>query len=178
MWRTIPRMIEIGGHPVGDGYPVYIIAAIGVNHNGDINIAKKLIDAAVLAGCDGVKFQKRTPELCVPAEQSNVMRETPWGLITYMEYRYRVEFGHEEYEEIDHYCKEKNIAWFASCWDKPSVDFIEQFDPICYKIATASFTDDQLLRHIKAKGRPIFLSTDTGKCGGSVIPLQDGKAFS
>ena len=122
-------MIEIGGRPVGNGYPVYIIAEIGINHNGDLTIAKKLIDAAVLAGCDGVKFQKRTPELCVPAEQAKVMRETPWGLITYMEYRHRVEFGQEEYEKIDRYCKEKNIAWFASCWDEAAVDFIEKFQP-------------------------------------------------
>jgi len=153
------RMIEIGGRPVGDGYPVYIIAEIGINHNGDINIAKKLIDAAVLAGCDGVKFQKRTPELCVPAEQSKVMRETPWGLITYMEYRHRVEFGQEEYERIDRYCKEKNIAWFASCWDEGAVDFIENFGPPCYKIASASLTDDKLLKYHRKFGKPLILST-------------------
>jgi N-acetylneuraminate synthase len=153
------RMIKIGGRPVGDGYPVYIIAEIGINHNGDINIAKKLIDAAVLAGCDGVKFQKRTPELCVPAEQSKVMRETPWGLITYMEYRHRVEFGQEEYERIDRYCKEKNIAWFASCWDEGAVDFIENFGPPCYKIASASLTDDKLLKYHRKFGKPLILST-------------------
>ena len=152
-------MIEIGGRPVGDGYPVYIVAEIGINHNGDINIAKKLIDAASLAGCDGVKFQKRTPELCVPAEQSNVMRETPWGLITYMEYRHRVEFGQEEYEKIDHYCKEKNIPWFASCWDEGAVDFIENFGPPCYKIASASLTDDKLLKYHRKFGKPLILST-------------------
>lgn len=153
------RMIEIGGRPVGDGYPVYIIAEIGINHNGDINIAKKLIDAAVLAGCDAVKFQKRTPELCVPAEQANVMRETPWGLITYMEYRHRVEFGQEEYEKIDHYCKERNIAWFASCWDERAVDFINKFTPPCYKIASAGITNDNLLKFHRKWGKPIILST-------------------
>jgi len=152
-------MIEIGGRPVGDGYPVYIIAEIGINHNGDINIAKKLIDAAVLAGCDGVKFQKRTPELCVPAEQSNVMRETPWGLLTYLEYRHRVEFGQEEYEKIDHYCKEKNIAWFASCWDEGAVDFIKKFTPPCYKIASACITNDNLLKYHRRWGKPVILST-------------------
>jgi N-acetylneuraminate synthase len=152
-------MIKIGGCPVGDGYPIYIIAEIGINHNGDLNIAKKLIDAAALAGCDGVKFQKRTPELCVPAEQSNVMRETPWGLITYMEYRHRVEFGQEEYEKIDHYCKEKNIAWFASCWDEGSVDFIEKFNPPCFKIASPSITDDALLKYHRKWRKPIILST-------------------
>lgn len=152
-------MIKIGGRPVGDGYPVYIIAEIGINHNGDINIAKKLIDAAALAGCDGVKFQKRTPELSVPAEQAKVMRETPWGLMTYMEYRHRVEFGQEEYEKIDHYCKEKNIAWFASCWDEGAVDFIANFNPPCYKIASASLTDDNLLKYHRKLGRPLILST-------------------
>ena len=153
------RMIEIGGRPVGDGYPIYIIAEIGINHNGDINIAKKLIDAAVLAGCDAVKFQKRTPELCVPAEQANVMRETPWGLITYMEYRHRVEFGQEEFEKIDHYCKERNIAWFASCWDERAVDFINKFTPPCYKIASAGITNDNLLKFHRKWGKPIILST-------------------
>ena len=151
--------IEIGRRPVGDGYPVYIIAEIGINHNGDLENAKKLIDMAVLAGCDAVKFQKRTPELCVPEGQREVMRETPWGLMTYLEYRQRVEFGLVEYEEIDRYCKEKNITWFASCWDEPSVDFIEQWVPACYKIASASLTDDELLQHVNSKGRPIILST-------------------
>lgn len=155
----MPRMIEIGRRPVGDGYPVYIIAEIGINHNGDLNTAKKLIDAAFLAGCDAVKFQKRTPELCVPEEQRDVMRETPWGLMNYLEYRRRVEFGQKEYAEIDRYCKEKGIAWFASCWDVPSVDFIEQFAPVCYKIASALLTDDRLLQYINSKERPMILST-------------------
>ncbi len=153
------REVEIGGRRIGDRHLVYIIAEIGINHNGDLDIAKKLIDAAALAGCDAVKFQKRTPEVCVPAEQRDVMRETPWGLMSYLEYRHRVEFGRDEYTEIDRYCKEKNIAWFASCWDKPSVDFLEQFAPVCYKIASASLTDDRLLQHINATGRPIILST-------------------
>jgi N-acetylneuraminate synthase len=155
----MPRVVEIGGRAVGPGHPTFIIAEIGINHNGDLNIAKRLIDAAVLAGCDAVKFQKRTPELCVPPEQRDVMRETPWGLMTYLQYRYRVEFGYDEYREIDAYCQERGIIWFASCWDIPSVDFIEQFDPACYKIASASLTDDELLRYINAKGRPMILST-------------------
>ena len=153
------RQISIGECLVGDGQPVYIVAEIGINHNGDLDIAKRLIDAAKVAGCDAVKFQKRTPDKCVPPEQRDILRETPWGLITYMEYRYRVEFGQKEYEAIDRYCQEKGIHWFASCWDKPSVDFIEQFDPVCYKIASASLTDDDLLHHISAKGRPMILST-------------------
>jgi len=137
----------------------FIIAEIGINHNGEIDIAKKLIDAAVLAGCDAVKFQKRVPDLCVPPEQKNLMRETPWGCIPYLEYKKRIEFGESDYEEIDRYCNEKGIVWFASCWDDPSVDFIEQFNPACYKIASASLTDDKLLIHINKMGRPIILST-------------------
>src|ERR1700677_31984 len=116
---SMSKVVEIGGKPGGEGYPVYVIAEIGLNHNGDIKIAKQLIDAAALAGCDAVKFQKRTPELCVPAEQRDIPRETPWGVMTYMEYRRRVEFGARQFAEIDRYCKSKEIAWFASCWDEP-----------------------------------------------------------
>lgn len=146
----MPKVVEIGGKPVGEGHPVYVIAEIGLNHNGEVKIAKQLIDAAALAGCDAVKFQKRTPELCVPAEQRNIERETPWGIMTYMDYRYRVEFGEKEFAEIDRYCKDKGIAWFASCWDEPSIDFIDRFDPPCYKVASASLTDDALLKHTRA----------------------------
>jgi N-acetylneuraminate synthase len=151
--------MKIGERPIGHDYPVYIIAEIGINHNGDVATAKKLIDVAVLAGCNAVKFQKRTPELCVPSDQRQVMRETPWGRMTYLEYRHRIEFGYDEYAEIDRYCREKGIAWFVSCWDEPSVDFIEQFTPVCYKIASASLTDDSLLAYINTKGRPMILST-------------------
>lgn len=153
------RTVKIGKHIIGEGHPLYIIAEIGINHNGDLDLAKRLIDAAVLAGCDAVKFQKRTPELCVPLQQREIMKETPWGLMTYMEYRHRVEFGQSEYEEINDYSRERNIDWFPSCWDQPSVDFIEQFEPVCYKIASASLTNDELLKHINAQGRPIILST-------------------
>jgi N-acetylneuraminate synthase len=153
------KVVEIGGKPVGEGYPVYVIAEIGLNHNGEVKIAKQLIDAAALAGCDAVKFQKRTPELCVPAEQRNIERETPWGIMTYMDYRYRVEFGEKEFAEIDRYCKDKGIAWFASCWDEPSIDFIDRFNPPCYKVASASLTDDALLKHTAATGRPMIIST-------------------
>lgn len=153
------RMIEIGGRRIGDGQPTYIIAEIGINHNGDLELAKKLIDAAVHSGVDAVKFQKRTPELCVPPAQRNQMRETPWGYITYLDYRYKTEFGAEEYAEIDRYCRQKGIAWFVSVWDEPSVDFMEQFNPICYKIPSASLTDHALLQHLRATGRPLILST-------------------
>ena len=151
--------VKLGNHLVGDGHPVYIVAEIGINHNGDVDVAKRLIDAAALAGCQAVKFQKRTPELCVPPEQRDVVRETPWGMMTYLEYRHRVEFGEAEYAMLDRYCHEKGIDWFASCWDAPSVDFIERFSPACYKIPSASLTDDELLRYTSMTGRPIILST-------------------
>ena len=144
---------------IGINHPAYVIAEIGINHNGSMDIAKKLIDHAANAGCDAVKFQKRTPELCVPEEQKNILRETPWGLITYLEYRHRVEFDLTQYREIDAHCKQRNIHWFASCWDQPSVDFINQFEPVCYKIASASLTDDQLLKHTADTGKPLILST-------------------
>ena len=153
------KIVSINGRPIGEGSPTYIIAEIGINHNGDLSIAKKLIDTAVIAGCDAVKFQKRTPELCVPPEQKSLMRETPWGCMSYLDYKRRIEFGQKEYEEIDRYCKEKGITWFASCWDEPSVDFIEQFNPAAYKISSPCLTDDTLLKHINKMGHPIILST-------------------
>jgi N-acetylneuraminate synthase len=151
--------IRIGSRLVGDGHPCLIIAEIGINHNGDLDIAKRLIRVAVASGCDAVKFQKRTPELCVPQAQRSIMRETPWGYISYMDYREKVEFGQKEYEEIDRYCREQDVLWFASGWDEPSVDFLEQFHPPCYKIASASLTNDALLKHTRATGKPILLST-------------------
>lgn len=151
--------IRIGDKVVGDKHPVYVIAEIGINHNGSVEIAKKMIDSAAIAGCDAVKFQKRTPELCVPREQWDIERDTPWGRMTYLEYRHKVEFGFNEYDEIDQYCKQKNIQWFASCWDEPSVEFIEQFNPPCYKAASASLTDIPLLRAMQATGKPLIIST-------------------
>jgi N-acetylneuraminate synthase len=155
----MPREVKLGNRWVGDGHPTYIVAEIGINHNGDIEIAKAMIDAAVHAGVDAVKFQKRTPEICTPPEQQKQMRETPWGYITYLEYRYKVEFGLEEYREIDRYCKAKGIPWFASVWDEPSVDFMEQFETPAYKIPSAALTDHNLLRYVRRTGRPIILST-------------------
>lgn len=153
------REIKIGGQLIGDGHPTYIVGEIGINHNGDLEIAKQLIDVAKWAGVDAVKFQKRTPELCVPEDQKTKMRETPWGYISYLDYRYKVEFGKDEYQEIDAYCKEKGMTWFASPWDEKSVDFLEDFKPVAYKVASASLTDKVLLESLKATGRPIILST-------------------
>lgn len=151
--------IRIGNKLVGQGHPTYFIAEIGINHNGDVEIAKRLIDVAAVFGCDAVKFQKRTPELCVPKDQQDKVRETPWGTMTYLEYKERIEFGDDEYAAIDRHCKEKGIHWFASCWDEPSVDFMEKFDPPCYKIASASLTDHALLKKKIATGKPCILST-------------------
>ncbi len=153
------REVKVGNRYVGDGHPVYIIAEIGINHNGNIEVAKQLIDASVSAGCDAVKFQKRTPELCVPDDQKDKMRHTPWGYISYMEYREKVEFGKDEFSEIVDYCQLKGIDWQASAWDEPSVDFLEQFDPLAHKVASASLTDSTLLLKMRQQGRPIILST-------------------
>ncbi|MFN9303649.1 MAG: N-acetylneuraminate synthase family protein [Candidatus Kapaibacterium sp.] len=151
--------ICVGNKVIGEQNPVFIIAEIGINHNGSVEIAKKMIDSAAIAGCDAVKFQKRTPELCVPRDQWEIERDTPWGRMTYLEYRHKVEFGFNEYDEIDQYCKQKNMQWFASCWDEPSVEFIEQFNPPCYKAASASLTDIPLLQTMQDTGKPLIIST-------------------
>jgi N-acetylneuraminate synthase len=153
------REIKLGDRLVGDGYPAFIIAEIGINHNGDLGIAKQMIDAAVHAGADAVKFQKRTPEIATPLDQQTQMRETPWGYITYLEYRHKVEFNEEQYCEIEKYCKEKGITWLVSVWDQPSVDFMEKFDTPAYKIPSASLTDYNLIRKARATGKPLILST-------------------
>jgi N-acetylneuraminate synthase len=151
--------VVIGGRRVGVGQPAYVVAEIGINHNGDLAVCKSLIDTAVAAGCDAVKFQKRTPELCVPEDQRSRRRETPWGEMSYLEYKHRIEFGEREYAEIDAHCQSKNIQWFASCWDEPSVDFMQKFKAVAYKIASASLTDSALLRYTRRCGVPIILST-------------------
>lgn len=151
--------IKVGKKFIGEDEPVYIIAEIGINHNGSIELAKKLIDGALFAGCDAVKFQKRTPELCVPKDQWYIERDTPWGRITYIEYRRKIEFGFEEFFEIDSYCKEKGIDWFASPWDENAVDFLEKFKPVIFKLSSASLTDHTLLQKVKATGRPKIVST-------------------
>jgi N-acetylneuraminate synthase len=151
--------VSIGPRSVGEGQPTFVVGEIGINHNGSVELAKKLVEMAARAGCDAVKFQKRSPEHCVPREQMNVMRETPWGYITYLEYRYRLEFGYDEFQEIDAHCRKHGILWFASCWDEPSIAFIEAFDPPCHKIQSAAVTDLRLLARFKETGRPLILST-------------------
>lgn len=152
------KKIKIADKIIGDGEPIFIIAEIGINHNGDISIAKKLIDVAVEAGCDAVKFQKRTIELVYTPEELTKPRENPFGP-TNGDLKRGLEFGEKEYAEIDRYCKEKGIIWFASPWDIKSVDFLERFNVPCYKIASALLTDNELLKKIKTTGKPIILST-------------------
>jgi N-acetylneuraminate synthase len=152
------KSIKIGNKVIGDDQPCYVIAEIGINHNGDIDLAKRLISVAVAAGCDAVKFQKRTIDVVYTPEELAKPRESPFGTSN-GDLKHGLEFGQEDYEDIDAYCKAVRISWFASCWDEDSVDFIDQFHPPCYKIASASLTDDRLLRHTRAKGKPIILST-------------------
>ena len=150
--------MSIGGRVVGAGSPVYVIAEIGINHNGDLEFAKRLIDVAVTAGCDAVKFQKRTVDVVYTPEELATPRENPFGP-TNGDLKRGLEFDLAAYQEIDRYCKEQKIDWFVSCWDEASVDFVEQFKPPCYKIASASLTDDNLLLHTRKTGKPIILST-------------------
>jgi N-acetylneuraminate synthase len=150
--------VRLGDRSVGDRHPCFVIAEIGINHNGDAQIAKKLIDVASFAGCEAVKFQKRTVGVVYTPEELAKPRESPFGE-TNGDLKRALEFGQSDYEQIDDYCRSKPIAWTASCWDEASVDFIDQFDPPFYKIASASLTDDALLRHTRSKGKPIVLST-------------------
>lgn len=158
------KSVNIGKRKIGDNYPCYVIAEIGINHNGSLDIAKKLINAACDSGCDAVKFQKRTIGVVYTQEELARPRKNPFGS-TNGDLKRGLEFGLDEYKEIDRYCKEKGIDWFASCWDEKSVDFIEQFNPHCYKIASASLTDENLLRHHRKTKKSIILSTGMSDIG-------------
>lgn len=151
--------MTIGERRIGAGHPVFVIAEIGINHDGSVETALDLVDGAVRAGCDAVKFQKRTPTVCVPRQHWNVERETPWGRMTYIEYRHRIELDEDGFARIDAHCRARGIPWFASCWDVESVALVERFDPPCHKVASACLTDDDLLRAKRATGKPIILST-------------------
>ena len=153
------KSVQVNGKLIGSNSPVYVIAEIGINHNGDIEIAKKLMDVAAQSGCDAVKFQKRTPEICVPEDQKSVLRETPWGTMTYFDYKKRIEFEDAEFKIIDTHAKKLNIDWFASPWDVPSVDFLERFYVPCHKIASAGVTDTELLSAINQTKKTTILST-------------------
>ncbi|GAA3510985.1 N-acetylneuraminate synthase family protein [Aeromicrobium panaciterrae] len=151
--------IQIGEEIVGHGRPTYVIGEIGINHNGDIAVAKKLIDVAALAGAQAVKFQKRTPHISTPEDMKHTRRETPWGEMSYLDYRYRVEFEREQYTEIAAYASSQGVDWFASPWDIPSVEFLESMGVSTHKVASASVTDLPLLRELAGTGKPIILST-------------------
>jgi len=152
--------LRINDIPVGVGHPCFFIAEIGINHNGDLEIAKKLIELADAAGCNAVKFQKRTIDVVYTQAELAAPRENPFGA-TNGDLKRGLEFGLAEYREIDRYCRELGILWLASCWDEASVDFIDQFEVGCYKIASASLTDDHLIAYTRAKARnrPVLLST-------------------
>jgi N-acetylneuraminate synthase len=151
--------VSIGSKEVGEGQPVYVIAEIGLNHNGDTGLAMQLIDVAADAGAQAVKFQKRTPAISTPEHMKNTPRDTPWGTMTYLEYRYRVEFSREQYVEIGDYATLRGLDWFASPWDEPSVDFLEDLNVVAHKVASASVTDLDMLRKLAETGKPIILST-------------------
>ncbi|HEX4403162.1 MAG TPA: N-acetylneuraminate synthase family protein [Galbitalea sp.] len=151
--------VAIGGVAIGPDEPVYVIAEIGLNHNGDVEIAKRLIDVAADSGAQAVKFQKRTPAISTPEHMKNTPRETPWGTMTYLEYRYRVEFDREQYIEIGDYATLRGLSWFASPWDEIAVDFLEDLQVVAHKVASASVTDIAMLEALARTGKPIILST-------------------
>lgn len=151
--------VQIGEEIVGRHRPTYVIGEIGINHNGSVETAKSLIDVAALAGAQAVKFQKRTPHISTPEDMKHTLRETPWGEMTYLDYRYRVEFEKEQYTEIAAYAATKGIDWFASPWDVPSVQFLEDMGVSTHKVASASVTDLDLLRELAGTNKPIILST-------------------
>ncbi len=147
----MPDTVDIEGRRIGGGEPVYVIAEIGINHNGDLDLARELVQVAADAGCDAVKFQKRTPEICVPVEQQSTRRETPWGEMTYLEYKHRVEFGEKEYRELLTQSAELGMHCFASPWDVPSVEFLEELGAPVHKVASACINDDELLVALRDK---------------------------
>lgn len=152
-------MIRVGKHSLGSGEPVFIVAEIGINHNGSHQLARRLVDVAVGAGCDAVKLQKRTPERCVPREQWDQLRETPWGVIPYIEYRRKVELDPDDFASLAKYCEDRGIEWLASSWDEEALAFVETLAPVCHKVASAMLTDDDLLRRHRDTGRPLIVST-------------------
>jgi len=151
--------LKIGSRFIGDNEPVYLIAEIGINHNGDLQIAKKLMDAAWATGWDCAKFQKRTPDICVPEDQRNIIKQTPWGEMTYLAYKHRIEFQKQEYDYIDKYAKEKPLDWSASAWDLPSLEFLMNYDIPFLKIPSAKITDKELVEQAAKAGKPLFISS-------------------
>ena len=159
------KTVRLQDLEVGGGSPVYVIAEIGINHNGEIQVAKDLIDVAHEAGCQAVKFQKRTPEISTPEGQKSVLRETPWGVMTYLDYKKRIEFGSSDYDILIDYASSKGLQWFASPWDVPSVQFLEEKNIPFFKIASASLTNFELLQEISKTGKPVIASTGMSTLG-------------
>ena len=155
----MPNKIKTGSRYIGDNEPIYLIAEIGINHNGDIQIAKKLMDATWATGWDCVKFQKRTPDICVPENQKNTIKQTPWGEMTYLDYKKKMEFSKNNYDYLDKYAKEKPLEWTASVWDLPSLEFIIQYDIPFLKIPSAKITDKELVEETAKAGKPLFISS-------------------
>ncbi len=153
------QTLRIGDKVIGKNQPIYFIAEIGINHNGDMQIAKKLMDSAFATGWDCVKYQKRTPDICVPEHQKSILRSTPWGEMTYLDYRYKVEFEKAEYDFIDDYCKQKPLHWTASIWDINSLEFLLQYDVPFIKIPSAKITDEEIVSACAQSGKPIFFSS-------------------
>ena len=137
----------------------FLIAEIGINHNGSIKIAKKLIDLAKQYNFDAVKFQKRNPDISTPEKQKHIVRSTPWGDITYLKYKKKIEFNYKNYKEIDKYCKSKKIKWFASPWDIDSQKFLKKFNLKYNKIASAMLTNYELLDEVAKQRKTTFIST-------------------
>ncbi len=137
----------------------YLVGEVGINHNGDLQIAKKLTDAVFSCNWHCVKFQKRNPDVCVPEKQKNIMRDTPWGKITYLEYKRKVEFGKEEYDYIDKYCSEKPVNWTASVWDMDSLNFILQYEVPFIKIPSAMLANTELLIEAAKSKKTLIVST-------------------
>ena len=152
------KSIKLGNFTVTENSVPYMIAEIGINHNGDMQIAKRLLDAAYACEWDCAKFQKRTPELAVPEAQKQVPRETPWGTMPYIEYKKRVEFEKAEYDEIDNYCRQKPMDWSASPWDIPSLEFLLQYDIPFIKIPSAMNTNEEMIKKACESGKPVIIS--------------------
>ena len=137
----------------------FLIAEIGINHNGSLQLAKKLIDLAKKYGFDAVKFQKRNPDVSTPEYLKETIRSTPWGEITYLKYKKKIEFGYKEFKEIDKYCKKKKIIWFASAWDIESQKFLKKFNLKYNKVASAMLTNFKLIEEIAKERRKTLIST-------------------
>jgi YrbI family 3-deoxy-D-manno-octulosonate 8-phosphate phosphatase len=157
--RKQPRPANLARRLANPKQPVYLVAEIGINHNGSLDLALRLIEQAQRAGFDAVKFQKRTPEIALPQAQWDKPRETPWGELSYIEYRRRIELSLDDYRIIDQRCRELGLDWFASPWDLPSLEFLSQFDLPAIKIASACLTDDELLDAARRTGRCLIAST-------------------